>query len=136
TVTQGVVLPEVEQDPTAATWAPEPTGDLLRVDWRWPTERVLRRLRALAPVPGLALEFAGLSFFALEADSAPEYPAALLPGEGAVVGEPPALVIRTGDGAIRILSAQLAGEDLAGSETEEVGHIVSGQGLARWVAIP
>jgi methionyl-tRNA formyltransferase len=88
-----------------ATLAPEPTGDLLRVDWRWPTERVLRRIRALAPVPGLALEVRGLEFFVQAARAAPDFPSALLPGE-AYIGE--RVVMRTGDGAIAIDRAQLA----------------------------
>lgn len=51
------------QDETLATWAPEPEGALSRVDWSWPSERVLRRIRALSPVPGLALELCGQAFF-------------------------------------------------------------------------
>ncbi len=39
------------QDEQAATWAPEPTGRELGIDWTWPTERVLRRIRAISPVP-------------------------------------------------------------------------------------
>ncbi|HEV8548701.1 MAG TPA: formyltransferase family protein, partial [Polyangiaceae bacterium] len=36
--------PQHEDD---ATWAPEPSGEALRVHWTWPNERVLRRIRAL-----------------------------------------------------------------------------------------
>ena len=93
------------------TWAPEPEGDALRVDWRWPTARVLRRIRALAPVPGLGLEVEGLELFVSRAAEAADYPSALEPGEAAVYGEPPRLVLRTGDGAISVLRAVLPAED-------------------------
>ena len=93
---------------TAATWAPEPTGRELAVDWSWSTERVLRRIRALSPVPGLAVEVRGLAFFVTQAEPATDFVMALEPGEAAVVGEPATLVIRTADGAIAIVRATLA----------------------------
>ena len=88
----GCARPE-PQDERHATWAPRPDEAQLRVDWRWPTARVLRRIQALAPVPGLALEFRGVRFRVLRARPTEQYPHALLPGEGALVranppGEP------------------------------------------------
>lgn len=90
------------QDHGAASWAPEPSGDELRAIWSWPTERVLRRIRALAPVPGLALDVEGLELCVTRAERATDFPSALEPGEAAVFGEPPALILRTGDGAVRV----------------------------------
>ena len=58
---------ESEQREADATWAPEPTGRELAVEWTWPTDRVLRRIRALSPVPGLAVEIQGLRFFVTRA---------------------------------------------------------------------
>lgn len=99
----GGALPGAAQDERSATWAPEPDEELLRVQWGWSTERVLRRVRALSPVPGLAVEIAGQKLFVTRAVAADSVPHLLEPGEAAVVGEPPgAVVIRTGDGAIRI----------------------------------
>jgi methionyl-tRNA formyltransferase len=95
------------QDESAATWAPEPTGRELSVDWNWTTRRVLRRIRALSPVPGLAVEVRELPFFATRARTASDFVAALEPGEAAVVGTPGTLVIRTADGAIAIERAAL-----------------------------
>lgn len=93
----------IPQDERAATWAPEPGGELLRVRWTWSTERVLRRIRALSPVPGLALEITGQKLFVTRATPAELFPAALEPGEAAVVAGPPgSVVIRTGDGALQI----------------------------------
>jgi len=93
------------QEEAGVTLAPEPSGHQLHVDWCWPTERVLRRIRALAPVPGLALEVNGLEFFVHKACATPTFPEALLPGE-AFIGS--RLLLRTGDGAIAIERAQLA----------------------------
>ena len=107
-----------DQDAEKVTWAPEPTGDQLRVDWTWPTERVLRRIRALAPVPGLALALNGQAFFVTEARPAREFPAVLRPGEAFLGGR---LLLRTGDGAIAVERAQLApgnADVTAGAESE------------------
>ncbi len=101
------------------TWAPEPTGDQLRVGWDWPTERVLRRIRALSPVPGLALELNGRRFFVTEARRATQFPSALLPGEAQLGAR---LLLRTGDGAVVVERAQMApnmAEASAGTESDE-----------------
>jgi methionyl-tRNA formyltransferase len=90
------------QNHAAASWAPEPNGDELRAVWTWPTERVLRRIRALAPVPGLALDVEGLELCVTRAERTTDFPSALEPGEAAVFGDPPALILRTGDGAVRV----------------------------------
>jgi methionyl-tRNA formyltransferase len=116
----------VPQDEALVTEAPAPDGDELRVDFRWPTERVLRRIRALGPVPGVPLEIEGLFLIVTRAHAASDYPAALEPGEAAVVGEPPVVTLRTGDGAIAVECALL--EDSETPETprsaEETGRIV------------
>lgn len=91
------------QDDALATWAPEPTGGLLRADFRWSTERVLRRIRALSPVPGLALEIRGVELFVTRARAASQFPLALVPGEAAVTEH--GVVVRTADGAVLIAGA-------------------------------
>jgi methionyl-tRNA formyltransferase len=98
----GETLVELAQDPAAATLAPEPSGAELKVDFTWPTARVLRRIRALSPVPGLALEVAGVELFLTRAEPADTHLPALLPGE-AHIGS--TLSIRTGDGAVRVTRA-------------------------------
>ncbi|HEX7452761.1 MAG TPA: formyltransferase family protein [Polyangiaceae bacterium] len=108
------------QDESTATWAPEPTGRELSVDWHWPTERVLRRIRALSPVPGLAVEVSEVPFFATRARTASEFVTALEPGEAAVVGTAGTLVIRTADGAIAVERATLGlAEDDEADEVSE-----------------
>ena len=114
----------VPQDESLATLAPAPSGDELRVDFRWSTERALRRIRALAPVPGLALEIEGLELVVTRARAAEEYPRALEPGEAAVVGEPPVLVLRTASGALAVERAvfdlETPGNPLSAAETARV----------------
>ncbi len=109
TAQHGVPLTGQAQREEQASWAAEPVGDQLRVDWRWPTSRVLRRMRALSPVPGLALEIEGVDFFVIHAGAAPAPALALEPGEAARVDD--GLHIRTGDGAICIERVLLAASE-------------------------
>ena len=95
------------QDEQAATWAPEPTGRELKVDWSWPTARILRRIRAISPVPGLAMEVGELCFFVTRASPTTHFVHALAAGEAAVMGRPGTLIVRTGDGAIAVERAIL-----------------------------
>jgi methionyl-tRNA formyltransferase len=99
------------QDEAAATWAPDPCDDQLRVDWHWPSERILRRIRALAPVPGLALEVKGTAFFVVAARQSHRTIAALEPGEAGILVNPAALVIRTADGTITVERATMEEPD-------------------------
>lgn len=113
----GSVPAGVPQDDAFATFAPVPSGDLLRVDFRWSTERVLRRVRALAPVPGVPLEIRGVRLIVTGAMSAQEFPRALIPGEAAIMVD--GLIIRTNDGAVRLVSGAM--EDEATGDVVQVG---------------
>ncbi len=115
----------VPQDERLATQAPPPEGDELRVDFRGPTERALRRIRALSPVPGLALEIEGLYLVVTRARAAEAFPRALEPGEAAVTGKPPAVVLRTGDGAFAIERSTF--------DLETPGILLTGEETARLV---
>lgn len=97
------------QDESAVTWAPEPDAALLRADFRQASERVLRRIRALSPVPGLALEIEGLCLTVTHATLASAFPAALLPGEAGISDG--RLVLRTGDAAVLVERAIVEEED-------------------------
>ncbi len=124
-----VGTPQAEAE---ATWAPEPTGAALRVDFRWPTERVLRRVRALSPTPGLALEIRDVRCFVLAATRSEEVPPALLPGEAGVArAGPRRVLLRTGDGAIAVTAAVIV-EDV---DDEKVVR-VDGEELARRIFGP
>ncbi|HEY0463615.1 MAG TPA: formyltransferase family protein, partial [Polyangiaceae bacterium] len=107
------------QDEQAASWAPEPTGRELSVDWSWPTARILRRIRAISPVPGLAVEVGGLRFFVTRAEPAGAFVPALEAGEAAVMGQPGTLVIRSGDGAIAVERALLDDSEQTATEDDD-----------------
>ncbi|HEX2882450.1 MAG TPA: formyltransferase family protein [Polyangiaceae bacterium] len=130
-LSRGESLPEIQQDETQATWAAEPSEDLLGVDWSWSTERILRRIRALSPVPGLALEISGVRFFVTRARPATLRPAALDPGEAVLVRRAGELepVLCTCDGSIAIEQASW-GINEPDLDLEE-GESCSGPELAR-----
>jgi methionyl-tRNA formyltransferase len=121
---------EITQHEVDATWAPEPTGRELSVDWSWSTERVLRRIRALSPVPGLAVEVHDLRFFVTRARAAVTFVEALEPGEAALLGEAETLVIRTADGAIAVERAVLGLADDSEEHGAEVTLELSERALA------
>jgi methionyl-tRNA formyltransferase len=120
----GRPLAATPQDEAHATWAPEPSGELTRADFTWTTERVLRRVRALSPVPGLALEIRGVNLFVTEARATPRFPAALVPGEAAVTEE--GVVVRVADGAVLISRAVVLD-----AETDEPEQLGGGELAAR-----
>jgi methionyl-tRNA formyltransferase len=93
---------EIDQENSQVSYAPTPDGALLRVDWTWPTARVMRRIRALCPVPGLALELWDYAFLVTRARPTEDYPRALLPGEAHLENR---LIVRTSDGAIAVEQA-------------------------------
>jgi methionyl-tRNA formyltransferase len=118
---RGELFTEQPQAASDATLAPRPSEAQRRIDFRWCTERVLRRLRALAPVPGVALEIRKLRFFATRAVRVDDVPFALDAGEAEL--DETRVCIRTGDAAIRIERAEL-----------ESGETVDGRDLARLLA--
>jgi methionyl-tRNA formyltransferase len=96
------------QDPALATQAPFPDDVACAVLWTWPSDRVLRHIRALAPAPGAWTEVEGEMVSILRAAPAAKYPGALRPGEGWVEGG--RVLVRTLDGAIELLEAEIGGE--------------------------
>lgn len=115
----GGELPRAAQDETSATWAPVPSGDLLKCPWRESSTRVLRRVRALSPEPGVALEVRGLGFELLRAAVDTGVPSVLLPGEAEISAS--AVRIRTGDGGIRVERARLeSGDEVDGPQLAEL----------------
>jgi methionyl-tRNA formyltransferase len=106
----GEIVPEEPQDEALATFAPTPTDEECALVWSWPVERLLRRVRALAPSPGAFTEIGGEILTILSARAAPTFPRALSPGEAAIVGD--RAVIRAGDGAVQLLSGEVDGRVL------------------------
>jgi methionyl-tRNA formyltransferase len=95
------------QDPALATQAPFPDDADAAIRWTWPSERVLRHVRALGPAPGAWTEIEGALVTVLTAAPADSYPRALEPGEGTVDGD--RVLVRTGDGAIVLLRGEIDG---------------------------
>lgn len=118
---RGEVVPELPQEASLVTWAPEPSGDDLRVDFGWTTERVLRRIRALSPTPGVALSVQGVELFVTRAEPQAHYVAALIPGEAHISTE---LGLRTGDGAVRVTRAFFPELEEEAATAADVVHLL------------
>ncbi|MFT3774032.1 MAG: methionyl-tRNA formyltransferase [Minicystis sp.] len=97
----------IPQDPALATQAPAPDDEACAIRWQRPTAEILRQVRALAPAPGAWTEVDGALVTVIRAAAAPSYPRALEPGEGTVDGE--RVIVRTGDGAIALIEAEIDG---------------------------
>jgi methionyl-tRNA formyltransferase len=113
------------QDERLATWAPEPSGDALKVDFGWATERVLRRIRALSPTPGVALEVEGVALFVTRAEPAASFVAALLPGEAQLSD---ALTLRTSDGAVTVTRAFFPETEAEAASKDDVLRLLKRRG--------
>lgn len=104
---RGEQVTALPQDAARATLAPAPDDAMCAVRWGEPTEAILRQVRALAPSPGAWTEVEGKLLTILRAAPARSVPRVLSPGEGAVVGDE--VVVRTGDGALALLEAEIDG---------------------------
>src|SRR5581483_7992240 len=109
---RGEPVPERQQDEQLATWAPEPSEDDCALVWTWTTERLLRRIRALAPSPGAFTEIGDAVVTVRAARSSPRFPRALEPGEAAIVDG--RAIVRTKDGAVELVEGEIDGLRLDG----------------------
>lgn len=107
-IARGEVVPELPQDERLATQAPLLADEEAGIRWTWPTERILRHIRALAPAPGAFTEIDGAVVTVLRAAAAGELPFPLAPGEAASYADQP--VVGTADGAIILLRVEVDGE--------------------------
>ena len=110
---RGEAVGALPQDEALATYAPQPSDEDRAIRWSASTAEILRHVRALAPSPGAWTEIGGALVTVLAATSAPTFPRALEPGEGAAVDG--RAVVRTGDGAIVLLE----GEVLEATEADD-----------------
>lgn len=109
----GRIRPE-EQDHSLATYAPKITPEEARIDWAGTAQQVKDQVRALNPVPGAWTTFRGdrMKIQRVALATAEGEPS---PGETALEGD--RWLIGTGEGAVTIEEAQLAGKRrLRGSE--------------------
>jgi methionyl-tRNA formyltransferase len=106
-IKRGETIEAHVQDAARATAAPVPSDEDCAIRWSWPTARVLRHVRALAPAPGAWTELAGELVVITRAVVATNVPSALAPGETAVVDD--LAVVRTADGGVTLLEAEIEG---------------------------
>lgn len=114
---RGEPVAERAQDARFATWAETPGVEDCALVWSESTDRIARKIRALAPAPGAFTEIGDLLVTVQEARPAEHFPRALAPGEAATVGG--AVVVRTSDGALELVRVEL-----------EDGEILDGAALA------
>jgi methionyl-tRNA formyltransferase len=115
---RGEALHGTPQDPALATFAPTPDEEAAAIRWTWPTRRVLRHVRALAPAPGAWTEVDGAVLTVVHAAPAATYPGMLAPGEGVVEGD--RVLVRTADGAVELLRCEIDGVPVAPSDVREL----------------
>ncbi|MCK6588565.1 MAG: hypothetical protein L6Q76_13385 [Polyangiaceae bacterium] len=115
-ISRGEIVAGEPQDEALATQAPAPDDAMCALRWTWPTEQILRHIRALAPAPGAWTEIRGRLVTVLRAAPARSFPAALEPGEGAFFEGAP--VVRTGDTAVVLLACEIEGEPATSEDLE------------------
>ncbi len=105
---------EEAQDEQKATLANAPEEDDLELDWTWSAERIVRRVRAASPWPGVFTFIGDRAVTITRAALTTEIPKALLPGEATVLANGTAAV-RAGDSGVQLLAGRMeaakAGED-------------------------
>ena len=111
---RGESVDEVSQDEALATAAPAPSDEDCALVWTRSSVELERQVRALAPAPGAFTEIGGRCVVLTRVRVSANAPAALLPGEGAVVEGLP--LVRTGDGALALLEGEIDGEPAGPSE--------------------
>jgi len=121
----GAAPPELAQDDAAATSAPEPEGALLGLHPSDDVEACLRRVRALAPVPGASIELGEHALAITRAERA-DVPRALEPGEIAVVDGRAILRVRDGGLWLRGATRLSGGEEVELSEGQIAALVQAG----------
>jgi methionyl-tRNA formyltransferase len=115
--------PRRPQDESSATAAPSPEEAQLALPWSWPSERIVRRIRAAAPWPGAWTEIGDELVVIVRAQATTDVPRALLPGEAAVRSDGVA-VVRAGDGAVELLEGR-AEDDEATLSKQDIARVVA-----------
>jgi methionyl-tRNA formyltransferase len=131
-------LIERPQDDAAATYAPKLTAADELIRWPDPSVAVVRRIRALAPVPGARASFRGRALKLFAARAAP-IPGGILrtdaldPGSilDARMQDVPGLLVQTGDGAVVLEEVQPEGRRrMAAADFVRGYHPLVGERLA------
>jgi methionyl-tRNA formyltransferase len=96
-------LVERPQDADSATYAARPSPQERRIDWSRTPRDVVRRIRALAPVPGAVTSLRGRNLKVLRAAVASEDADGAGSLHGQLVEAGPRLVVRADGGAVELL---------------------------------
>jgi methionyl-tRNA formyltransferase len=117
--------PRVPQDHRRASYFGGRTPEHGRIDWAQSATQIRNLIRAVThPYPGAFAVWQGRKLLVWEAQRVDTAP---LGAPGEVVGVDGALVVRTGDGALRIVCAQWEGEpEAAGAECAQRAGIREG----------
>jgi methionyl-tRNA formyltransferase len=127
---RGEPPPDAPQDEALATLAPAPSDEELELDWTWPSERLVRRIRAASPWPGTWTFFGDEEVTVTRAALAPSFPRALAPGEAAVVDG--RAVVRSGDGAVVLLGGRMeTAEEPDDLDADDLAALIEELGAGR-----
>ena len=129
---------EEPQDPRDATLANAPAEEDLEIDWTCSAERIVRRVRAASPFPGVFTFIGDRAVTITRAAVTTQLPKALQPGEAAVLADGTAAV-RAGDSGVQLLAGRVAPlliDRAAGPSAEEDSEEIeiTERGLAEIVA--
>ncbi len=125
-LSRGETLEGTPQDEARATAAEPPTEDELRIDWRAPTERVARLVRAASPHPGATALLGETLVSVLEVSAVRGAAVALAPGYAFFVDG--RVRVRTADAAVELRTIRI--EDDA---SERAGAVLRDGEIARLV---
>lgn len=128
-IAAGRALAEKDQDEGLATLAPEPGEDLLGLHPAAGVDACLRRVRALAPFPGAAIEL-GDQLLAVTSAAAADAPRALETGEIAVIDGK--AILKARDGGLWLREATLEiDDDAVDLASDEIAALVLAGGSNR-----
>jgi methionyl-tRNA formyltransferase len=97
------------QDEARVVWAPALAKEDGRIDWTRPTQSLHNRIRGVQPWPGASTRLHDKILKIHRASAGPEKVPEGRPGQ-VVVAEGEDLLVRTGDGSLRLLEVQIEGK--------------------------
>jgi methionyl-tRNA formyltransferase len=118
-------LQPVEQDHSAATYAPKITTEEARIDWSAPGKTIADLVRGLNPAPG---SWSTLRDQRVKIHSVRDAPGAPTLAPGAVDAPAGPLLVGTGDGVLELVEVQMAGrKKMTGEELARGLRMTAGE---------
>lgn len=120
---------ESVQDVNRVTKAPRLRKEQGAIDWSQPSHQIERHIRAMQPWPKPftflhASEHRPMRLLILDVDPIDDCLGDMSPGELLAANEEAALIVRTGDGAVRVNRLQPAGKRPMSAEEFLRGHVI------------